>query len=225
MELSIDTASETASVALSSEGALVAEITWRCRRNHTVELLPTIDRLLEQAGVEMMDVRAVFACTGPGMYTGLRVGVSTAKGLAVGLGVPALGVERLELDAHPHLAFPGTVVAVHHAGRGELAWAAYGEGTPEHLSAPRLSNPAELAARLTGPSLLVGEADEALVETIRAATTHELRWAPGAASVRRAATLAEVGYSRLRAGAPSDPALLIAVYVRPPATGPQPPAA
>jgi tRNA threonylcarbamoyladenosine biosynthesis protein TsaB len=225
MELSIDTASETASVALSEAGELIAEITWRCRRNHTVELLPTIDRLLEQANMEMGDVRAVFACVGPGTYTGLRVGVSTAKGLAVGLGVPALGVGRLELDAHPHLAFPGTVVAVHRAGRGELAWAAFGEGTPEELSAPRLSKPEELASRLPGPSLLIGEVDEEMLEAVRSVTRHEVRRPPAAVGVRHAAVLAEVGHSRLRAGEPSDPGLLVAVYLRPPAIGPQPPAA
>jgi tRNA threonylcarbamoyladenosine biosynthesis protein TsaB len=221
MELSIDTASEVASVALSEQGALTAEITWRCRHNHTVELLPAIDRMLEQANAEMDAIDAVFACVGPGMYTGLRVGVSTAKGLAVGLGVPALGAGRLELDAHPHLAFPGTVVAVHRAGRGELAWAAFGDGTPPDLSTPRLSAVEELAAQLVGPSLLVGEVDGALVEGVRAGTSHAVYSAPPAASVRRAASLAEVGFSRLQAGEPADPALLVAVYLRPPAIGPQ----
>src|SRR5712692_8483879 len=111
MELSIDTASEVASIALSREGELVAEITWRCHRNHTVELLPTIEKLLTQAGATKDDLAAVFVSTGPGMYTGLRVGVSVAQGLARALSLPALGVGRLELDAHPHAAFPGEIIA------------------------------------------------------------------------------------------------------------------
>jgi len=222
MELSLDTASETASVALSAEGALIAEITWRCRRNHTVELLPTIDRLLEQAGAQMSDVEAVFACAGPGMYTGLRVGVATAKGLSVGLNAPALGVGRLELDAYPHSAYRGTVVAIHRAGRGELAWAAYGGEAWGELSPPRLSKPEELAAELEGPSLLVGEVDDALLQAVSAGTKFEVRMPPAAASIRRAASLAELGWARLAAGEPSDPALLAAIYLRPPAIGPQP---
>jgi tRNA threonylcarbamoyladenosine biosynthesis protein TsaB len=125
MELSIDTASEMASIGLSSQGALVAETTWRCRRNHTVELLPAIDQLLARAGATKGDLRAVFVCSGPGMYTGLRVGISVAKGLARALELPMVGVGRLELDAYPHAAFPGEVIAVHKAGRGELAWACY----------------------------------------------------------------------------------------------------
>ena len=91
MELSIDTASQVASVGVSDQGGLVAEITWRCRRNHTVELLPTIDKLLAQAGAAKEEIEAVFVCTGPGMYTGLRVGVSTAKGLASAWGCRSWG--------------------------------------------------------------------------------------------------------------------------------------
>jgi len=95
MELSIDTASELASIALSQEGALVAEMTWRCRRNHTVELLPSVERLLGQAGASKADLTAVFVCTGPGMYTGLRVGVTVVKALAHALALPSVGVGRL----------------------------------------------------------------------------------------------------------------------------------
>src|SRR3972149_1891327 len=100
-----------ASLALSREGVLQAEVTWRCRRNHTVELLPTIERLLAQAGVTKGELTAVFACTGPGMYTGLRVGVSTAQGLAYALKLPVVGIGRLEMDAYQHAAFPGRIVA------------------------------------------------------------------------------------------------------------------
>jgi tRNA threonylcarbamoyladenosine biosynthesis protein TsaB len=223
MELSIDTASETASVALSEQGVLVAEITWRCRRNHTVELLPTIDRLLEQADAQMSEVETVFSCTGPGMYTGLRVGIATAKGLAVGLGGRALGVGRLELDAYPHRAFPGSVVSIHRAGRGDLAWAAYGGEQWGEVAPPQLSKPEELAGQLEGTSLLVGELDDTLLAAVRAATGFEVRTAPAVASIRRAAALAELGWTRLTMGEPSDPALLMAVYLRPPAIGPQRP--
>src|SRR3989337_1310699 len=112
MELSIDTASELASVALSREGAVVDEITWRCVRNHTVELLPTIERVLTRANVPRTALTTVFVTTGPGMYTGLRVGIATAKGLARALGLPLVGVGRLELDAYPHAVFSGAIMAV-----------------------------------------------------------------------------------------------------------------
>src|SRR3990172_2554313 len=160
MELSIDTASELASVALSREEIVIEDIAWRCQRNHTVELMPAIDRLLTASGFDKSGLTAVFVCLGPGMYTGLRVGVSTAQGLARGLEIPALGVGRLELDAYPHADFEGDIVAVHRAGRGELAWASYRGDPWREVSAPRLSRPDELVAAIGGRTLVVGEVDE-----------------------------------------------------------------
>jgi len=218
-ELSIDTASEMASVALSREGILAAEITWRCRANHTVELLPTVDRLLAQAGVERASLSAVFVTTGPGMYTGLRVGVAVAKGLARALGTPLIGVGRLEIDAYQHATYPGTVVAVHRAGRGEFAWASYAACPWREVEPPQLSRPGEMAQRIAGPALVVGEVDARLREALAALPGVSL--APAAISVRRAGTLAHLGYRRLEEGALSEPALLRPVYLRPPAIGPQ----
>ena len=219
MEISIDTASETATVALSREGVLQAEMTWRCRRNHTVELLPTIDRLLAQIGVGKSGLTAVFVCVGPGMYTGLRVGVSTAQGLAYALKLPVVGIGRLELDAYQHAAFPGRIVAVHRAGRGELAWAAYRSRPWRELVAPRLDWPAEVVRRARGRTLFCGEVDDELAKTVEESLGDKGVVASAAASLRRAATLAEVGYQRLAAGQGQEAAALRAVYLRPPVTG------
>jgi tRNA threonylcarbamoyladenosine biosynthesis protein TsaB len=221
MELSIDTASEIASVALSREGVLQAELSWRCRRNHTVELLPTVDRLLAQMGVAKQALAAVFVCIGPGMYTGLRVGVSTAQGLAYALKLPVVGVGRLELDAWQHAAFPGRIVAVHRAGRGELAWAAYRSRPWRQITAPRLDWPAEVVRRARGRTLFCGEVDDELAKAVGDALGNRAVIASPAASVRRAAFLAELGYRRLAAGEGDDAASLRVVYLRPPAISPQ----
>jgi len=219
MELSIDTASEIASVALSREGGLQAELSWRCRRNHTVELLATIDRLLAQVGASKQDLAAVFVCTGPGMYTGLRVGVSTAQGLAYALRLPVVGIGRLELDAYQHAAFPGRIVAVHRAGRGELAWAAYRSRPWRQVTRPRLDWPAEVVRRARGRTLFCGEVDDELAKAIGDALGNRAVIASAAASVRRAAFLAELGYQRLAAGDGQDAAALRVLYLRPPVIG------
>jgi tRNA threonylcarbamoyladenosine biosynthesis protein TsaB len=221
MELSIDTASEIASVALSREGVLEAEVTWRCRRNHTAELLPTIERLLSQAGTTKRELAAVFACTGPGMYTGLRVGVSTAQGLGYALKLPVIGVGRLELDAYQHAVFPGRIVAVHRAGRGELAWAAYRSRPWRQVTAPRLDWPADVVRKARGRTLFCGEVDDELAAVIEEALGDKASIAAPAASVRRAASLAELGYRRLAAGEGQASGALRVVYLRPPVIGPQ----
>jgi tRNA A37 threonylcarbamoyladenosine modification protein TsaB len=182
MELSIDTASEIASVALSREGTLQAEVSWRCRRNHTVELLATIDRLLGQMGAAKEDLAAVFVCVGPGMYT------------------------------------------VHRAGRGELAWAAYRSRPWRQITAPRLDWPADVVRRARGRTLFCGEVDDELAKAIGDALANRAVIASPAASVRRAAFLAELGHQRLAAGEGGDAAALRVVYLRPPAISPQKPA-
>ncbi len=215
-ELSIDTASALASVALSRRGEVIAASTWRCERNHTVELLPAIERLFADASASKSDLRAIFVSIGPGMYTGLRVGVATAQGLARAPGLPLVGVGRLELDAYPHASFAGGVVAVHRAGRGDLAWATYRGGPWRELTAPRLTKADELADSVRGPTLVAGEIDDELAALLagRAEITEP-------ATVGRAVALADLGHARLEAGAAHEPALVAPVYLRPPAIGPQ----
>jgi tRNA threonylcarbamoyladenosine biosynthesis protein TsaB len=219
MELSIDTASELASIALSREGRVEAERTWRCERNHTVELLPAVDNLITDSGVQRIDLAAVFVCLGPGMYTGLRVGISIAQGLARALSIPALGVGRLELDAYPHADFDGPIVAIHRAGRGELAWAAYQAKPWRELTPPHLSKPEELAETVPLGVLITGEVNETL-----AGLLHDRATIAALPAESRARSLAALAYPRLLAGETAEPALLRPIYLRPPAIGPQAPA-
>ncbi|HEY8491290.1 MAG TPA: tRNA (adenosine(37)-N6)-threonylcarbamoyltransferase complex dimerization subunit type 1 TsaB [Dehalococcoidia bacterium] len=222
MELSIDTAGDVASVALSQEGRLLAELTWNARRNHSAELLPAIDTLLRQQGADRTALTAVFVNRGPGGYAGLRVGMSTAMALAYGLGLPVVGVGRLEADAYQHAAFPGPVCAVHRAGRGELAWAAYqwdGEAERE-LVPPRLGTPEAVAREAPPGALFCGEVTPELAAALRAARGPETRLITGAGAVRRAGFLAELAWRRLAAGGGLEPGALEPIYLREPAAAP-----
>ena len=82
MELAIDTATEIASIALSCAGEVQAEMSWHAGQNHTVELIPNLIHLLNQAKIELKGIDAIIVAKGPGSFNGLRVGVGTAKGLA-----------------------------------------------------------------------------------------------------------------------------------------------
>ena len=219
-ELSIDTASSLASVALSRGGEVVAESTWRCQRNHSVELLPAIERLLANVSESPGDLTAVFVSVGPGMYTGLRVGVATAQGLARASNIPLVGVGRLELDAYPHASFAGDVVAVHRAGRGDLGWATYRDGPWRELAPPHLTKPDELADSLRQLTLLTGEIDDELMALL-AERAGDLAEIAEPTSQGRAVALAELGHARLEAGTAREPALVAPLYLRPPAIGPQ----
>lgn len=219
LELAIDTASDVASIALTRHGGLRAEQTWECGRDHSRQLLPAVDALLVRQGVAKEALTAIFVCTGPGAYGGLRAGVSTAKGLAYALGCPLVGVGRLEIEAYAFAATAGPVVAVHRAGRSDLAWAAYAADPDwRELSPPTLAPPDALAERLPAGALVTGEVDDALAAQL---ATRGHRVARGAAMLRRAALLAELGWQRLQAGHSDDPKTLTPLYLREPAIGPQ----
>jgi tRNA threonylcarbamoyladenosine biosynthesis protein TsaB len=221
LELSIDSASDLASIALSRQGRLVAELTWDCARDHSRQLLPAIDGLLAQQNASKDELAAVFVCTGPGGYAGVRAGVSVAKGLAFGLERPVVGVGRLEIEAYAFAATGLPVVAVHRAGRRELAWAAYAADPDwQELIAPRLTEPGMLPNGLPPGAIVTGEIDDALAGELAA---RGVRVARGAAAVRRAALLAELAWLRLQAGSADDPNSLVPLYLREPAIGPQTP--
>ncbi len=219
LELSIDTASAMASIALSREGALIAEQTWECGRDHSRQLLPAIDAVLARHGLSKEELTAIFVSIGPGSYAGVRSGMSTAKGLAFALALPIVGVGRLEIEAYTFASTGAPVVAVHRAGRSDLAWAAY-HVDPDwrELTPPRLCPPDALAAALPAGALVTGEIDDALAAELMQRGHRVVR---GAAAIRRAALLAELGWQRLQAGRTDDPKSLEPLYLREPAIGPQ----
>lgn len=249
MELAIDTVGMTSSVAVSDRGTPVAEITWPSGRRHTPALIPMIDAVVRAADIDRANLSAIAVDTGPGAYGGIRAGMATAGALAVVLGVPAIGVGRLEIEAYPHAAAArgAVIAAVHRAGRGQWALALYrgiGDGWREELP-PALCSRSELVEKLRARSdagLLCGEADQlgdaALAQlrvchdipaTSDAWTMPSDAWTmvAGAANRRRAAVLGEIAWRRMQAAPdPSrafHPDQLEPIYLRPPAIGPQPP--
>jgi tRNA threonylcarbamoyladenosine biosynthesis protein TsaB len=221
MQLAIDAADDEPGVALAVEGAVGLSATWQTARNHSRELLPNIDRLLSEAGRTKHDVSAVFVDIGPGGYAALRVGVSIAKGLAHGLGVPIVGVGRLELDAYGVLTDAGErrIVAIHRAGRGELAHAAYRMTARDwrEEEPPAITKAATLADFCRAGDIVTGDIDTELADAVVAMDA-----AVASAHTHRVHALAALGNERLIAGHTDDPRTLVPLYLRAPAIGPQP---
>jgi tRNA threonylcarbamoyladenosine biosynthesis protein TsaB len=218
MRLAIDAADDNPGIALAVDGVVGVMATWESRQNHSVELLPNIDRLLREAGRTKDDIDAVFVDLGPGGYAALRVGVSIAKALAHGLGVPIAGIGRLELDAYAvrHEAAERRIIAVHRAGRGERAWAAYradAQGWHEEL-APRMSQPEQLYEAVGRGDAVTGEIDDELAAVLQRAGA-----SAAAAAAHRVVALAALGHERLASGRADDARALVPLYLRAPAIG------
>lgn len=148
--LAIDTSSPMGSVAVADGLDVLAEVAARVRARHGETLLPHVEGALASAGLEAADIELLAVGLGPGSFTGTRIGVATVKGLALGLGLPVVGVSSLRVLARA-VAGPGCLaVPVADAGRGEVYFGVYqagGQGASlTELGAPLAATP-EVAAR------------------------------------------------------------------------------
>ncbi len=216
-ELAIDTSTDVSSIAISSGGEVVVELTWKLGNSHTAELVPGIDYLLRKLKASPQELRAVFVAKGPGSFNGLRVGISAAKGLAFALGVPVVGVGTLEVEAYAfaHTGLP--ICAVHNAGRGELAVAFFQQREGWRcLKEEHLTTPEALCAQIESSTLFCGEITEQVIGVLRTRLGERAVIAEPVARLRRAGYLAALGWGRLVAGRADDPVALQPIYMRPP---------
>lgn len=149
--LSIDTAGTRCAVALSdlATGDVLAFAEPDIGRGHAEQLMGLVEHLLDAASVRYGDIGKIAVVVGPGSFTGLRVGVAAAKGLALALSVPVVGLSSLEALAEPHWHAGAAVLAVTDAKRGELYAALYAAGGSV-LRAPQALAPGGLADWLEG---------------------------------------------------------------------------
>jgi len=217
MLLAIDTSTDSASLALVQDGRTLAEATWRCGQNHSVELLPRLTRLLQEARAELQSVSCILVAKGPGSFNGLRVGLSTAKGLAFSLDIPIIGVSSLELEARQHAENDLPICPIFNARRGDIATALYQKRgnkwqqlVPEHITTVEA-----LDSEITEKTLFCGEYVPIIADELKKKLKDKAVIAPD--KPRRASLMAELAKERLEAEDYDNPATLQPLYLRHPA--------
>ncbi len=123
--LHIDTATQVCSVALSANGSLLQEKTILESNKHTEKVNLLVEELLQLAQIQVSDLKGVSVAIGPGSYTGLRVGLSVAKGLAFGLDIPIIEINTLHSIAYPHRNKDKYILAALDARRKEVYMSIY----------------------------------------------------------------------------------------------------
>lgn len=126
--LAIDTSGPVCGVAILADGAIVYECAVINRMTHSVNLLPMIDTAFQSAGLTIADMDRLAVVSGPGSFTGVRIGVSTLKGLAHGAGKPCVAVDALEAMAAGAGAFDGVICPIQDARAGQVYGAAFTHG-------------------------------------------------------------------------------------------------
>ena len=224
MQLTIDTSTDTASIAIVQNSEVLAELAWRCQQNHTVELLPRLAQLLNDTKVALQSVSCIIVAKGPGSFTGLRVGISTAKGLAFSLGIPIIGISTLEVEAYQHAETGLPICPIFNAGRAEIATAMYQKKRNKwcQLAAEHITTVETLCSQITTKTIFCGEFTSAIATQLKKQLKQRAIILPSGALSCRASFLAELGLKRLEAGDYDDPATLQPLYLRhPPITEPK----
>lgn len=229
--LALDTSAAASAAVVDDTGRTLATRSSGETRRHAEALTPLLDAVLAEAGVARTDLTAVVVGTGPAPFTGLRVGLVTARTLGLALGVPVHGVSSLDALALAALRETGPdadVLVVTDARRREVYWARYRsvvaagtEAGVELVDGPGVEAPAVLADRGTDGALLVGAGTDLYPDALPVAPAVGAR--PGLAVVDPA-DLARVALARLAVAAPGTVLPTEPLYLRrpdavPPAAG------
>jgi tRNA threonylcarbamoyladenosine biosynthesis protein TsaB len=144
--LGIDTATPQVGCAIGGHEGVIAAFQSNKGKRHAETLVPAIDFLCRQANIELEEIGAIAVDVGPGLFTGLRVGVATAKAMASALRVPVVGVSSLDLLAFPLRWTNRRIVSVVDARRGEVFYASYRQvpGGVQRLTEPMVGTPEQL---------------------------------------------------------------------------------
>ena len=231
--LGIDTSSALLSAAVLADGRLVAECARESvqagdrrpgRSNHAEGLLPLIEETLGRAAVDFSALSLLGVAVGPGSFTGLRIGISTAKGLAYGSDIPVVGVRTLEAAAYrvPLHDGEGFVCPLMDARKGEVYGALYRRTAVvfECLIEDTVISPESLArqanAMASAPCVFVGNGARAYADLIARCTGGRARVTPGDEFPTIASAVARIAEKRFRSapGAAAEP--LTPHYIRPP---------
>ena len=215
MLLALDTSTRNIGIAIYDGIQVLCEYIWTSHDYHTVELAPAVADTLSRAGVEIQNLKLLAVATGPGSFTGLRIGMALAKGIALARHLPIIGIPTLDVVAESQPVSPGfTLAAILQAGRGRLAvgWYIPVNGTWQLNPPIEVMDVLKLSRQIHEPTLVCGELNEEQQHALARKYKNVILASP-AHSIRRPSLLAELAWKRWQAGEVDDPATLSPTYL------------
>jgi len=216
--LSIDTATQAASCAVIEDDKLLGEITYNYKKQHSVILMTIIDTLLKNVNTSIDDIDGFVVSKGPGSFTGLRIGMSTIKGLSQGTNKPFVGISSLDALAYNLAYTDGIICPILNALRGNVYTALYvfNGVRLEKLTEYLLISIDELFALIkeyNKPVTFIGDGISIFKENIENSLL-DVKLAPTHLNIARAAALGELGLKKLLKGDFDDLFTSAPTYIR-----------
>ncbi|MBU4176818.1 MAG: tRNA (adenosine(37)-N6)-threonylcarbamoyltransferase complex dimerization subunit type 1 TsaB [Desulfurivibrionaceae bacterium] len=215
--LALETATTCGSLALVAEGRCLAEYSLNTSITHSRRLLSGIDWLLAQCELSWPHIGAIAVSLGPGSFTGLRIALSTAKGLCMATGKPLLGVGTLDglAGQFPYSSLP--ICPVVDARKNEIYTALYRcnqHGVAEKTTGPMVIKPERLQEFITTPTLLVGDGLPLYGQLLKELLGESALLASPEICFARAAAIGSLAWDLFRQGSFLNPATAVPIYVR-----------
>ena len=214
--LAVDTATQSCGIAIIADGRMRAELILSHGGTHTKQVLAAIDAVLDLEGSSLAQIDAFAVTRGPGSFTGLRIGISTVKGLALATGKPVIGISSLDVLAHQAGADATWICPMIDARRNEIYWNIFhreGDGLVA-LSEEQVGPVEKLARQIENPCVLVGNAVPLYGAQLAGLVKPALQWAPEDDQAIRPAVLARLAWRRFQQGDTDDPGGFAPVYLR-----------
>jgi tRNA threonylcarbamoyladenosine biosynthesis protein TsaB len=167
--LALDTSTRNIGIAVYDGIQVLCENIWASHDYHTVELAPAVVDTLSRAGVQVQDLKFLAVATGPGSYTGLRIGMALAKGIALARHLPIIGIPTLDIVAESQPVSPGfSLAAILQVGRGRLAvgWYIPSDGRWELNPPIQVMDVFKLSRHIHEPTMICGELTEEQQHTL-----------------------------------------------------------
>lgn len=220
--LAIDTSNFSLGIAVCTENKVLGECITNLKKNHSVRLMPMISQLLDEVEVEPSELKAITVARGPGSYTGVRIGVATAKSMAWALNIPLIGISSLEVLAWNGAYFPGRIVPFFDARRGQVYTGVYHQAPGGGVCLAEAERIVlleqvleEWKAADAQASILFLSDDIAIhQDTIQNILGEQALFAPASYRVPHAAHLAAAGWKALKDGRIEDTQTFTPVYLQ-----------
>lgn len=214
--LALETATLTGSIAIVEDSVLIGEVRISVRIDHSERLMNSIKWLLSSSGISPHEIDAFAVSIGPGSFTGLRIGLSTAKGLAYATGKPLVPVLTLDAFARSFSRCSLPVCPMLDARKNEIYTALYiwEAGLCRKVISETAVNPADFLREISQPTLFTGDGAMLYRDLIRSTLKQNAIFASSSRMSPSAATVAEIALEELPEGGVADPAALRPLYIR-----------
>jgi len=214
--LAVDTATQSCSVAVTDSGSLSADLTIVKSQTHSKHLMELIHSILGIVGFDVADLDGLAVTIGPGSFTGLRIGISTIKGLAHALDKPVVGISSLEALAWQCAETPYLICPLLDARKGEVYGATYRFDRDQLIekSGARAMAPEAVFEDIDAPCVFVGNGAQLYRQRIAAALGSLAHFVPEGQNIIRASSVAFLSMARFDANDPDEIAGLVPHYIR-----------